>query len=230
MFIFADMSLIQLIQWIIYIIVPILALYLVYLVLTRAFTYLGFSNLESTIIVIVSFIFTFPIIIKGFDISNIALLSYNGWIIGINTGGALIPIFISLYLIIKRNISWKYVGIATLVVTIMTYFVTSPEPDKGIVSVFPFWLLPVIVACFASIILFKKNFSKGAVIAYSSSTFGVIIGADFLHLPELLGYYPTKLGTMATIGGAVVFDLIFLTGVIAVLFYGTIMYKYRTNN
>jgi uncharacterized membrane protein len=103
-------------------------------------------------------------------------------------------------------------------------------PNQGIVSRFPFWLLPAIVACIISVILFKKSFSRGAVLAYSSSTFGVLIGADFLHLPELLSYAPTKIGTMATIGGAVLFDLVFLTGIIAVLVYGIIMYKYRVNN
>ena len=230
MFIFAESLVFQLAQWALYISITILAIYLVYLLLTRAFKYLGFSDFESTIIVIISFIFTFPIVIRDFDISNIALISYNGWIIGINTGGALIPILISIYLVIKRNVSWKYVAVSTLLVTIMTYFVTSVEQSQGIVSQFPFWLLPAIVACIASIALVKRGFSKGAVLSYSSSTFGVLIGADFLHLPELLGLQPTKIGTMATIGGAVVFDLIFLTGILAVLIYGVIMYKYKPSN
>jgi uncharacterized membrane protein len=231
MFIFAEITLIEILVWIIRVSLPILTIYLIYLLLTKAFKYLGFSGIESTIIVIVSFIFTFPIFIsEDFDISNIALFSYNNWIVGINTGGALIPILISLYLIMKRKISWRYVAIATLIVTIITFFITRVEPSKGIVASFPYWLIPAFFACISSIILFRKNFAKGAVLSYSSSTFGVLIGADFLHLPQLLNNSPTRLGTMATIGGAVVFDLIFLTGVIAVLIYGVIMFKYRTNN
>ncbi len=231
MFVFAEISIFEIILWIIRVSLPILTIYLIYLLLTRAFRYLGFSGLESTIIVIVSFIFTFPIFIsEDFDISNIALFSYNNWVVGINTGGALIPIILSFYLISKRKVSYKQVLIATIIVTIITFFITKVDPSKGIVASFPYWLIPAVFACISSIILFRKNFAKGAVLSYSSSTFGVLIGADFLHLPELLNNSPTRLGTMATIGGAVVFDLIFLTGVIAVLIYGVIMFKYRTNN
>jgi len=230
MFVFAEISLVEIILWIIRVSLPILTIYLIYLLLTKAFKYLGFSDLESTIIVIISFIFTFPIILFGYDISNVALFSYNNWVVGINTGGALIPIMLSFYLISKRKISYKQVLIATIIVTIITFFITKVDSSKGIVASFPYWLIPAVFACISSIILFRKNFAKGAVLSYSSSTFGVLIGADFLHLPELLNNSPTRLGTMATIGGAVVFDLIFLTGVIAVLIYGVIMFKYRTNN
>jgi uncharacterized membrane protein len=226
----AAIGLSQIILWIIRIILPILVFYLAYLLFTRAFTYLGFSKLEAVIIVFVSFLFMFPIILFGFDISNIALLKYNDWILGINTGGAIIPIMISIYLYFKKNLSLKHVIIATLIVTIITFFVTEPVPSKGIISIFPYWLFPCIAACFSSIILLRKNFSKGASLAYISSTFGVLIGADFLHLPELLSYTPGKIGTMAIIGGAVLLDLIFLTGILAVLLYGAIMFKYKSNN
>lgn len=229
MFTFAEISLVEIILWLIRVSLPILTILLIYLLLTKAFRYLGFSGIESTLIVIVSFIFTFPIIIFGYDISNIALIRYNNWILGINTGGAIIPMLLSIYLIYKRKISYKQVLIATIIVIIITYFITRVEPTQGIVASFPYWLIPAVFACISSIIIFKKNFTKGAVLSYSSSTFGVLIGADFLHLPELLNNSPTKLGTIATIGGAVVFDLIFLTGIFAVLIYGVIMFKYRTN-
>jgi uncharacterized membrane protein len=227
MFTLAEITLFQIIEIILRISLPIISIYLIYLILTKAFKYLAFSGLESTIIIIIAFIFTFPIVVLGYDISNIALFTYNNWIVGVNTGGALIPIIISFYLIIKRKVSWKNVGIATIFVTFVTFLVTRPVVNQGIVASFPYWLLPGIIACMISIIIFKKNFTRGAVLAYSSSTFGVLIGADFLHLSTLLSSSPTKLGTMATIGGAVLFDLIFLTGIIAVLIYGLIMYRYR---
>ena len=133
-------------------------------------------------------------------------------------------------MISKRKIFYKQGLIATIIVTIITFFITRVEPTQGIVACFPHWIIPVVFTCISSIILFRKKFAKGAVLSYSSSTFGVLIGADFLHLPELLNNSPTKLGTMATIGGAVVFDLIFLTGILSVLIYGIIMFKNRTNN
>ena len=58
---------------------------------------------------------------------------------------------------------------------------------------------------------------------------GVLIGADFLHLPELLTYPPTRIGTSAVIGGAIVLDMIFITGIIAVIIYGLLMYRYNKN-
>ena len=224
---FASISLLEIVRWILSVAIPIILFYVIYFVLTKAFRYLGFSPLESILIVVVSFLFTFPIIVFGYDISNIAIFSYNNWIVGINTGGALIPIIISIYLIIKKNIPLLKVFIGILVVTVVTFFVTKPVPSQGIISNFPYWLLPGIVACISSVILLRKDFNKGAPLAYASATIGVLIGADFLHLYELLSYKPTKLGTMATIGGAVLFDMIFITGVLSVIIYGIVMYKYK---
>lgn len=227
---FASISLSEITLWIFSVLIPIFLFYIIYLILTKAFRYLGFSYLESILVVVVSFLFTFPIIVFGYDISNIAIFSYNDWIVGINTGGALIPILISIYLVLKRNIPLLKVGVGILIVTAITFFVTKPVPDQGIVSNFPYWLLPGVISCISSVILLKKDFVKGAPLAYASGTIGVLIGADFLHLYELLSYEPTKLGTMATIGGAVLFDLIFITGVLSVIIYGAVMYKYKPNN
>jgi uncharacterized membrane protein len=226
----AAIGLQQIAIWILRVTIPIIIFYIVYLILTKAFRYLGFSKIESILIVVISFIFMFPIVFKGFDISNIAIFSYNGWIVGINTGGALIPIILSIYLIYKRSIPLLKVGVGILIVTLITFFVTTPVPSRGIVSYFPYWLLPGIIACVCSIVLLRKDFVKGAPLTYASGTIGVLIGADFLHLYELLSYEPTKLGTMATIGGAVLFDLIFITGILSVIVYGLVMYKYKPAN
>ena len=223
----ATVELTDIILWLLYIAIPIIVFYVAYLILTKAFRYLGFTQLESVIIVVVSFIFTIPISLFEYNISNIVLFTYNDWVVGISTCGAVIPIVISFYLIIKRKIPLKHVIIGVLIVTVVTFFVTNPEPSKGIISTFPWWLLPGVSACFAAVFLLKKNFAKGASLAYASSTLGVLIGADVLHLYQLLKLSPTKIGTMATIGGAVLFDLVFLSGILSVILYGIIMFKYR---
>jgi len=210
--------------WILYISIPIIVLYIIYLFLTKAFSYMGFTSFEAIIIVFVSFLFGFEIIIFGFNISNIYLFSHDNWRVGINMGGAIIPILLSIYLTIKKKIPVKYVAIGILVVTIIAFFVTRPVPDSGIVASFPFWLLPAIFASVTSIVLLRKNFIKAAPLAYISGTVGVLIGADFLHLHELLGYSVENV-TPAIIGGAVVFDMIFITGIIAVLLDGAIMFR-----
>lgn len=225
MFVMASLE--QLGLWILYISIPIIVLYLIYLVLTKAFKYMGFTKIEAIIIVLVSFLFGFEIIIFGFNISNIYLFDHGNWRIGINMGGAVIPILLSIYLTKKKKIPLKKIFFGILAVTIIAFFVTNVVVDRGIVAYFPYWLLPAFFASFASVFLSWKNFHKAAPLAYISGTIGVIIGADFLHIPELLSFTPDKV-TPAVIGGAVVFDMIFITGILAVILDGVIMFRQRS--
>jgi len=225
----------QLSIYIFYILLPLLALYIAYLVITKAFNDMGFSEFEAIIIVFISFLLGYGLadgIIKeyvGFGFSNVPLFSYDNWRVGINTGGAIIPIIISIYLITKNKLSVARVGIGILIVAIITFFVTRPDPSKGIVSSFPFWLLPVFCASIASIFLLWKNLHKAAPFAYVSGTIGVLIGADFLHLMVLLGT-ETQTIRNAVIGGAVVLDMVFITGLLAVILDGILMFGQKKQN
>ncbi|UCF49655.1 MAG: DUF1614 domain-containing protein [Thermoplasmatales archaeon] len=212
--------------WIFYIIIPILVFYFVYLFFTRAFRYMGFTTIEAIIIVFVSFLFGFEIEIFGINISNIYLFSYNNWIVAINMGGAVIPILLSIYLTINKKIPLKKIFIGISIVTVISFFVTQPVADKGIIAYFPYWLLPGFFASLSSIFLSWKNFIKAAPLAYISGTIGVLIGADFLHLWELLNIQ-VNTSRSAVLGGAVVFDMIFITGIIAVILDGLIMFQKR---
>ena len=224
---FVGVNIEQIGLWILYISIPIIALYIAYLILTKAFRYMGFTTIEAIIIVFVSFLFGFEIIIFGFNISNIHLFSYENWKVGINMGGAVIPILLSSYMIIKKKIPLKNVIIGILVVTFIAFMVTRPVADRGIVSSFPFWLLPALFASFVSVFLSWKNFHKAAPLAYISGTIGVLIGADLLHIWELL-QIPAESQINAVIGGAVVFDMIFITGILAVVLDGVIMFRQRS--
>ncbi len=138
-------------------------------------------------------------------------------VIAINVGGALIPLFISLYLLydsfVRTGGFWiaflALVGV--LVVTIITKIVARPVPGLGIAT--PFFI-PPLAALFAALIL--STLAGGAeaaavIIAYVSGTLGTLIGADLLNLKRI-----GELGApMASIGGAGTFDGIFLSGVIA---------------
>ncbi|MGF3554396.1 MAG: DUF1614 domain-containing protein [Thermoplasmatota archaeon] len=169
--------------WLIYLLIPIIALYLLYLILTKAFKYMGFSSFEAIFIIFISFLFGFEITIFGINISNLYLFTYGNWKVGINLGGAIIPITLSIYLTIKKKISLKKIFIGILVVTIITFFVSKPVPTEGIITTFPYWLLPAFFSSITSVILSWKDFTKAAPLAYISGTIGVLIGADFLHLP-----------------------------------------------
>jgi uncharacterized membrane protein len=217
----ADINFAQIGLWIVYIILPILVLYFIYLFFTQAFRYMGFSSVEAFIIVFVSFLF-------GFDIFNIYLVYYENWNLWINTGGAIIPILLSIYLIIKKKIPLKKIAIGIIIVTIIAFFVTRPVANKGIIATIPYAFLPAVTASIISVILSWKNFVKAAPLAYISGTIGVLIGADFLHIWELLNI-PINDKINAVIGGADVFDMIFITGIIAVVLDGLIMFRQRKN-
>ena len=189
---------------IIFLLIAIL-FYTFYSLIKKAFEEVGFTGWESSIIV-------FGSIILG--MINLPLFKYNGWIIGINLGGALLPIIISIYLMVKNKVFFRVIiGIA--LVSYITYNFTYVS-NRGIVSPFPLWLLPPIAASMYSVMVSIKSKRKAASIAYSSGTMGALIGADFLHLKELLSLRPHA-GAMAVIGGASILDMVFLTGVIAVI-------------
>jgi uncharacterized membrane protein len=213
-------------KWIIYISLPIIILLLAYLFITRAFKYMGFSSLEAVVIVFISFLFGFEIIIFDYNISNIYLLSFKNWNLWINMGGAVIPIILSIYLTFKKKISPKKLIIGIIVVTLIAFIVTRPVANKGIVASFPYAFLPALFASIISMILCWNEFKKAAPLAYISGTIGVLIGADFLHIWELLNI-PISKNANAVIGGADVFDMVFFTGIIAVIFDGLIMFRQR---
>lgn len=215
--------------YLLYIAIPILIIYFAYLIVTKAFKDMGFSSFEAIAIVFVSFILGAGIIDNyiGFSFANIKLFTYDNWVVGVNTGGAIIPILLSVYLIIRKKLPLSKVALGIVVVSIITFFVTYPKPDKGIVSPFPFFLLPAFFASIVSVFLLWKNFRQAAPLAYVSGTIGVLIGADFLHLPELLSHSLSKT-TPAVIGGANVFDMVFITGILAVIVDGILMYQQKS--
>lgn len=188
---------------------------------------MGFSSIEAAVIVFVSIIFYFDILILGFNISNIYLFSYNNWNVGINVGGALIPLILSIYFVIKKKIPLKMVLIGIIIVSIVTYFVTRVDVHSGIVSTAPYFLLPAIAASLVSVALLWKDFKKAAPFAYISGSIGVLVGADVFHLWELLST-PVNTQVNAVIGGANVFDMIYITGIIAVILDGILMFKQRS--
>ena len=216
----------SILSYIFYVLLPILALYIGYLVVTKAFNDMGFTSFVAIIIVFVSFILGAGIVDEyvGISFANIHLFTYGYWLVGINTGGAIIPIILSIYLVIKNKLQTKKVFLGILIVAIVTYFATYVKPQKGIVSDFPLFLLPVFFASLTSIILLWKDKRKAAPFAYICGKIGVLIGADVFHLSELLSVGISK-ETPAIIGGAVIFDMVFITGILAVIVDGILIYQ-----
>jgi uncharacterized membrane protein len=133
-------------------------------------------------------------------------VDWPGTILAINVGGAVIPILLSFYLLVRYD-PWGLGAVATAIVAFVVHQMATPIPGVGI-SVPT--IAPPLLAAGAALVLSRRF---AAPIAYIGGSLGVLIGADLLNLGAL-----RSLGApVASIGGAGTFDGIFLTGVIAVL-------------
>ena len=133
---------------------------------------------------------------------------FNGkTIIALNVGGALIPIFFSLYLILTNALNALQLVPAIMIVTAISYYFS--RPIKGLGIGMPIFIAPLTAAITALLIAPAQS----APLAYVCGTLGVLIGADLLRLKDI-----KHMGVpVAAIGGAGTFDGIFFTGIIAVL-------------
>lgn len=131
---------------------------------------------------------------------------WPGTVLAINVGGALIPVILSVYLLIK-NKSYMRTFLAVAMVAFVTHWLARPVPGVGISL--PIFVAPV-VAAFAAMVL---GWRHAAPMAYIAGSLGTLIGADLMNLGKIAG-----LGApVASIGGAGTFDGIFLAGIVAVL-------------
>ncbi len=133
-------------------------------------------------------------------------VDWPGTVLAINVGGAVIPILVSLYLLVRYDL-WTLGLIAVAIVAFFVHHMAVPVPGLGI-SVPTF--APPLLAAFVGLVLSRRFAGP---LAYVGGSVGVLVGADLLNLGLL-----RSLGApVASIGGAGTFDGVFLTGVIAVV-------------
>ena len=128
----------------------------------------------------------------------------NRQVIAINVGGAIIPLLICIYLLTKTPL--LPILFSSVISVIVCHMLATVVPGKGIVL--PAFIPPVIAVILAFLFAPRNKVP----VAYVSGVLGVLIGADLLNLPNL-GNHP---GIMS-IGGAGVYDGIFLVGIISAL-------------
>lgn len=161
---------------------------------------IGFSGREVGLLVLgpfASMLFDLPVFI------------YEDYFLAINIGGALIPLVLSIYLIKKLYMSLTKVIVGIALVSIATFFVTRVT-DIGVVSSFPFYLFPSILAFLLSLLLFSSRSEKAPGYGYAITTFGVIIGGDIFHLPEIF-----KEPFTGSLGGAGLYDMVYIAGLLS---------------
>lgn len=101
-------------------------------------------------------------------------------------------------------------------VVVLTFLFSSAIPSVGITEGFPQYLLPPVgvgvVAALAAPLALRGEEALALPAAFVAGTFGVLVGADVLRQPPL---YPSPQPGLYVIGGAGVFDLVYLSGLLA---------------
>jgi uncharacterized membrane protein len=190
-------------------------------IIESAYQKLGMSHRAITLLLLLSIFGSYinipilkissPPIIHHHHIYNLSyipalLLHPDDTIIAVNLGGAVIPVLLSAYLLIRVG----GVGpafIATAVVALLVHHYAQIVPGAGIaVPTF----IPGLAAAVLAILLTRE---RRPVVAYVAGTIGCLVGADILNLALV-----ARLNApIASIGGAGTFDGVFVSGMIAVL-------------
>jgi uncharacterized membrane protein len=207
--------------------------FLILVLLVLGFETVGFRLSEAVLIFVGStllFLISFPSILLyfrgslGIGIIDVPLgiLAFQGFFvvgpstnlaIGFDVAGFLIPFFISLKMIFDRRspIRASLIGIAFIAV--VSYVSSAYVAGEGVV-ISNIYLI-AIAASIIGIVLANRQWRSVGPIAYVSGSLGVLLGADLVRIGDILTYQPTSFA-FASIGGAGVFDAIFLVGVLAV--------------
>jgi len=132
--------------------------------------------------------------------------------IAINLGVAIISVLLSLYflfLTFRAGFPLQPILIATFLMILFSKSLARIIPGRGIVL--PALIPPIFSALFAFIL--APDFA--APCAFIAGVLGTLIGADVLNLNKA-----QKVGGFVSIGGAGVFDGIFLIGIVSALLAG----------
>jgi uncharacterized membrane protein len=206
---------------------------LLLLLLVFGFETVGFKLSEALLIFIGStilFLTSFPSILLyfrgslGFGIIDVPFGVFlfqdfltvgprNELAIGFDLAGFLIPFFISLKMIIDHRSPIRASLIGVSVIAIFSYLSSGYLAGEGVIIQNIYAI--AIAASIVGIALAKKQWASVGPIAYVSGSLGVLLGADVVRIGNILSYNPSGFA-FASIGGAGVFDAIFLVGVLAV--------------
>lgn len=131
---------------------------------------------------------------------------WPGMVLAVNVGGALIPVAVSVYLVLRHRLLVGAFFCTALVAAAVQLFA---RPVTGLGIVVPVYV-PPLAAALAALVASRVY---AAPLAYIGGSLGTLIGGDLLNMREVL-----NLGSpIVSIGGAGTFDGIFVTGVLALL-------------
>ncbi len=200
------------------IIVPLILILLLFNVITVSYAELGLSQTSALLLLIATLagsMINIPISTRQVEYQEPQTMMSRFFFylpprvttqtIAVNLGGAIIPTVFSIYLFGRAPLGATL--LATLVLIVVTRLIARPVPGVGITI--PAFIPPLVSAGLALLLAH----SHPAPVAYISGTLGTLIGGDLLNWPSY-----KKLGShVISIGGAGVFDGVFLAGILAVV-------------
>jgi len=137
--------------------------------------------------------------------------------IAVNLGGAIIPVAMACYLLYRAsavmevNTLYLHVAVATLIVAAMAYVTTRPMVGLGLRA--PLFV-PGLTALLCGILLAGGwGLPAAGVIAFVSAIFGILLGADIAHLPQVGALEVPQV----SIGGAGTFGAILIGCILSAL-------------
>jgi uncharacterized membrane protein len=130
-------------------------------------------------------------------------------IVAVNLGGAIIPSLLSAWLLFHTPIVATI--IATTFIAGFTHGIARIRPGIGIAM--PALIPPVVAALFSWGLTWNGHPGDAPAVAYISGSLGTLIGADLLNLRKLSVFGHGIL----SIGGAGIFDGVFLVGAVAAI-------------
>lgn len=156
-------------------------------------------------------------------------------VVAVNVGGALVPLGFSAYLLTRPGTPIVLALVAAVVIAIIAKLLARPLPGVGITL--PGFVPPILSAIVAFLLVHfiapQDSITALAEVAYIGGTLGTLVGADLLNLPlvlrgGLLAAGPQRVWRLGqqpmprldkprvlSIGGAGIFDGVFLTGILA---------------
>jgi uncharacterized membrane protein len=198
--------------------VPVLLLYLYIIVSEEAFELAGLKTWAALMMTIGA--------LAG-SLIDIPFMKIGSVTLAVNVGGCLIPLLISAELVARKRVSKGPVLLSILLVAAISYYFSVPTPGQGILM--PFYIAPL-AGAFAGILFTRAGIDASGT-AYIGGAMGTLLGADIVHLltPGTVAHIAGGAPAVLSIGGAGVFDGIFLTGIFAVFLAAIVARRIRDN-
>jgi hypothetical protein len=160
--------------------------------------------------------------------ANFPLAIYGGTYLAVNIGGTLVPLLLVAWWIAKRKLRLGATLVGTALVGFTAWRIVEFHPEAGIVARYPAFFLPVVVALAWGLLSGVQRPLTGAPVSYASGTLGALIGADLLHILEIRQHFvAASEKTIISIGGAGVFDMVFLAGTFALALHLGVLAIFR---